>query len=141
MITTNAYLNFDGTCEEAMNFYATLLGGKLVAMVTARGTSMEAHCPPELLDQIMHARMLLGSNMLMASDVPAKNCQQQTTRLFDQCRCRDACRVRTRIYAALSEGGSQTMPITETFWAHRFGTCTDRFGTPWMVNCEKPMES
>ena len=43
-----------------------------------------------------------------------------------------------RIYAALAEGGQQMMPIAETFWAHRFGMCVDRFGTPWMVNCEKP---
>jgi hypothetical protein len=31
------------------------------------------------------------------------------------------------------------MPIADTFWAHRFGMCTDRFGTLWMVNCEKPI--
>jgi PhnB protein len=29
------------------------------------------------------------------------------------------------------------LPIQETFWAARFGMLTDRFGTPWMVNCEK----
>jgi PhnB protein len=33
------------------------------------------------------------------------------------------------------------MPIQETFWAYRFGMCTDRFGTPWMVNCAKPAEA
>jgi uncharacterized glyoxalase superfamily protein PhnB len=27
----------------------------------------------------------------------------------------------------------------EAFWAHRFGMCTDRFGIPWMINCEKPL--
>jgi PhnB protein len=32
-----------------------------------------------------------------------------------------------------------TMPISETFWAVRFGMLTDQFGTPWMINCEKPM--
>ena len=31
------------------------------------------------------------------------------------------------------------MPFGETFWARGFGMCTDRFGIPWMVNCEKPM--
>ena len=39
----------------------------------------------------------------------------------------------------LAEGGTITMPCQETFWAHRFGMCTDRFGIPWMVNCEKPL--
>jgi PhnB protein len=44
-----------------------------------------------------------------------------------------------RVFAALSEGGAVQMPLQETFWAHRFGYLVDRFGTPWMINCEKPM--
>ena len=40
-------------------------------------------------------------------------------------------------FKALSEGGQIRMPIQETFWARRFGMFVDRFGTPWMVNCEK----
>ena len=44
-----------------------------------------------------------------------------------------------RIFGLLSEGGAIVMPIGETFWAQRFGMVTDEFGTPWMVNCEKPI--
>jgi PhnB protein len=44
-----------------------------------------------------------------------------------------------RVFHALSAGGSITMPIAETFWAVRFGMLTDKFGTPWMINCENPM--
>jgi hypothetical protein len=44
-----------------------------------------------------------------------------------------------RIFAALSQGGTVGMPMGETFWARRFGMVTDRFGTHWMVNCEKAM--
>jgi PhnB protein len=42
-----------------------------------------------------------------------------------------------RVFAALATLGSTTMPLAPTFWAQRFGMCTDRFGIPWMVNCEK----
>ena len=42
-----------------------------------------------------------------------------------------------RLFAALSEGGTVQMPIGETFWCVRFGMLTDRFGVPWMINCEK----
>jgi hypothetical protein len=28
------------------------------------------------------------------------------------------------------------MPIQETFWAQRFGMLVDRFGVPWIINCE-----
>jgi PhnB protein len=42
-----------------------------------------------------------------------------------------------RIYQALSEKGTVFMPLGETFWAQRFAMFKDRFGTPWMINCEK----
>ena len=43
-----------------------------------------------------------------------------------------------RVFGALAEGGAVTMPLEETFWAARFGALTDRFGTPWMINCDRP---
>ncbi|WP_244500829.1 hypothetical protein [Methyloceanibacter marginalis] len=43
-----------------------------------------------------------------------------------------------RVFKALAEGGTAIMPLEETFWAHKFGVLVDRFGTQWMVNCEKP---
>jgi PhnB protein len=45
-------------------------------------------------------------------------------------------RVADRIFAQLAENGNVKMPIQETFWASRFGMVDDRFGTPWMVNCQ-----
>ncbi|MGZ3362940.1 MAG: VOC family protein, partial [Xanthobacteraceae bacterium] len=42
-----------------------------------------------------------------------------------------------RVFHALAESGTVRMPIQETFWAKRFGMLVDRFGTPWMINCEK----
>ena len=29
------------------------------------------------------------------------------------------------------------MPLGETFWAVKFAMLTDKFGIPWMINCEK----
>ncbi len=40
------------------------------------------------------------------------------------------------LFQALSEGGQVTMPFAKTFWAEGFGMLVDRFGVPWMVNCE-----
>jgi PhnB protein len=41
-----------------------------------------------------------------------------------------------RVFHALAEGGNVKMPIQQTFWAIRFGMLVDKFGTPWMINCE-----
>jgi PhnB protein len=43
-----------------------------------------------------------------------------------------------RVFNALAQNGTVRMPIKETFWAERFGMLVDQFGTPWMINCEKP---
>jgi PhnB protein len=42
-----------------------------------------------------------------------------------------------RIFNALAEEGTVQIPIAETFWALRFGKVVDRFGIPWLINCEQ----
>ena len=39
-----------------------------------------------------------------------------------------------RVFTALADGGTIQMPFQPTFWAEKFGMCTDRFGTPWVIN-------
>ena len=135
MISANAYLNFNGNCEEAMSFYAKLFGGKVLAMMKANGSPMEAHTPPEFLDKIMHARIQIGSSLIMGSD--AFGGRYKTPQGFGVNISIDDAADADRIFAGLAEGGAIDMAIQETFWATRFGMCTDRFGIAWMVNCEK----
>jgi PhnB protein len=43
-----------------------------------------------------------------------------------------------RTFAAISAGGTITMPLQDTFWGARFGMCTDKFGVSWMFNYDRP---
>jgi PhnB protein len=135
MISANTYLNFSGTCEEAFRFYEMTLGGKIIMM--HRMSDMPMPCPEGKEKQIAHIRMKIGDDILMGSDSPSQ--QETKPSGFAVNVGVDTAEEADRIFAALAEGGVTHMPIAETFWAHRFGMCTDRFGTPWMVNCEKPM--
>jgi PhnB protein len=45
-----------------------------------------------------------------------------------------------RVCALLSEEGQVFMPMAETFFAHRFAMCRDRFGTSWMLLHSKPVQ-
>jgi len=133
MTTVNAYLNFRDTCEEAFKTYEKILGGKIIAMVKAETPDMGG---PDFVGKIMHARMMVGTAVLMGSDSPRN--RVHTPQGFAVNVTAETPAEADSIYAALAQGGQQMMPIAETFWAHRFGMCVDRFGTPWMVNCEKP---
>ncbi len=130
----NAYLNFNGRCEEAFQFYARCLGGTIEAMIPHAGTPGAEHVPAEWHDKIMHARMSVPDGVLMGSDSPPD--QYKPPSGFAIALHPKEASEAERIFAALSEQGTVQMPIQQTFWATRFGMLTDRFGIPWMVNCE-----
>ena len=131
------YLNFNGNCEEAFNFYAKVLNGKIEAMMTHAGTPAEQSVSEEWKKKIMHARMRIGDRVLMASDAPPQ--YQSPMKGFAVSITITDLAEAERVFKALSEGGQVSMAFAETFWAKGFAMFKDRFGTPWMVNCPKPM--
>jgi len=131
----NPYLNFNGQCKAAFEFYAQCLGGKLESMFTYGNTPAAEHVSPESRDRIMHVRLVVGEAVLMGSDSPPELFEAQKG-MYVSLNI-DSPAEAERIFHALAEGGSVRMPIEETFWAARFGMLVDRFGTPWMINCEK----
>ena len=131
----DAYLEFDGQCQEAFKFYQSVLGGKITAMMPFEGSPSEGHVPPEWRSKTMHAQLDLGDDVLMGSDgMPGKMEKPQGFNVSIQ--VQEPAEAE-RIFNALADGGDVVMAIDETFWAYRFGMLTDRFGTPWMVNCSK----
>jgi PhnB protein len=130
----NAYVLFPGTCKEAFTFYAGLLGGKIEAMTPAAGTPAEAHMPPDFRDKILHARMSIGNDTLMGSDTPPDQ-YEKPAGFSVALHIKDPAETE-RVFAALAEGGKVIMPLTQTFWAQKFGMLVDRYAIPWMVNCE-----
>ncbi|HSU14343.1 VOC family protein [Longimicrobium sp.] len=131
----NAYLGFDGDCAEAFRFYEQVLGGKIDFIMTYGETPMRDQMPPETHGRVVHVRMTVDGTVLMGGDAPPGQYEKPrgTTLNLRVDRIADA----ERLFNALSEGGAVSMPLQKTFWAERFAMFTDRFGTPWMVNCEQ----
>jgi len=131
----NPYLFFNGNCEEAFKFYEKALGGKIEGMMTHGASPMAQHVPPNWQNKIIHARFVVGGQVLMGSDAPPDHYNQPKgfSVSLSVKQTADA----ERIFQALAEKGKVEMPIQETFWAVRFGLLVDRFGIPWMINCEK----
>jgi PhnB protein len=133
-ITLTPYLNFNGQCAEAFRFYEKVLGGKIVFMQTQGDSPMSEQTPPELRNHIIHARLEVGNSVLMASDAPPQMYSRPQGN-FVSIGLKSAADGE-RIFKALAEGGTVVMPFGKTFWSTGFGMAVDRFGTPWMVNCE-----
>jgi PhnB protein len=131
----NSYLLFNGDCEEALKTYEKILGGKIDCMLTHEGTPASLQVPPEWQKKILHARITIGNAVLMASDAPPGRYSKPQG--FSVNIGLTDIKEAERIFAALSEGAAVNMALGETFWAHRFGMLTDRFGIPWMVNVER----
>jgi PhnB protein len=134
-VLMNPYIFFKGQCEEAFKFYADVLVGKIEAMIPHEGSPAESGVPAEWRKKIMHARLRVGDFTLMASDTPPNPAEPMSG--FMVSLGVDDPKEADRIFQALCEGGTVKMPIQETFWATRFGMLADKFGTPWMVNCDK----
>lgn len=129
------YLVFDGKCEAAFRFYEACLGGRIVAMMTYGQSPMAEHAPAEWHGRILHARLALGDKVLMGSDGPPG--RHEDMQGFSVSLNVDDPGEAERIFLALAEEGTVRMQLQETFWAVRFGMLVDRFGTPWMINCER----
>ena len=126
------YLFFDGNCEAAMTHYAKVLNAQIKMMV--KGSDVpEGKAPPDFANKIMHAALEYDGGLLMASDVP--NGQFNKPQGYAVSVNVEQPAEAERVFHALAEGGDLTMPMSETFWAKRFGMCVDRFGTHWMVGC------
>lgn len=130
----NPYLLYNGNCEEAFNYYVRALGGKVDMMARYQGSPAADHVPPEWASKVMHAQLSIDGEVLMAADAPP-GAAKPPAGFAVSLQVEDPAKA-DRVFAALADGGEITMPIDKTFWARRFGMCVDRFGIPWMINCE-----
>lgn len=131
-----AYLTFNGNCAEALAFYAQALGGKVIFSMTFGDSPMGEQTPASHKDKIMHATLEARGHQLMASDAPPEWPFEGYKGFTLSVQGNDVDDGR-KLFDALSAGGQVTMPYGPQFWAVGFGMLTDRFGVPWMVNCEK----
>lgn len=134
MPSFNAYLFFDGTAAQAMPFYQQVLGGRLDVMTFAQMPGAEQQAmSAATAARVMHAMLSFEGGALMASDTMEGH-PFEGAKGFSLAINKDTAAEAEAVFATLAEGGQITMPMAQTFWAERFGMCTDRFGTPWMVN-------
>ena len=131
----NPYLSFEGTCEEALNFYKKCLGGEFEFVNRYKEGPPEmggTKIPEEFMEKIMHMTWRFHDNVVMASDILGEIPKGGNITLSINI---DDVNEMETVFDALSAGGQVTMPLQDTFWGARFGMFTDKFGIQWMFNC------
>jgi PhnB protein len=134
-VQLHTYLVFNGDCETAFKFYEECLGGRIESM---RSHANAGDVPGERRDKILHASMILGDQVLLGADA-SPGAYEKPQGFFLHLQMKDPAEA-DRIFHALADGGLVKMPMQQTFWARSFGMVVDRFGTPWMVQCERVEE-
>ncbi|MGZ3742337.1 MAG: VOC family protein [Pseudobdellovibrionaceae bacterium] len=141
MARVSTYLNFPGQTEEVFRFYRSIFGGEFTGGIHRFGDIPSPEGAPALSEEnkklVMHIELpILGGHVLMGSDAPESmgfkvqfgnnvyinletDTRQETERLF----------------TALSAGGKVEMSLQDMFWGAYFGSCVDKYGIHWMVNC------
>ena len=138
MTTVNVYLTFNGNCEAAFNFYKSVFGGDFPYAGRFKDMPADGGKPmsPEDSEKIMHISLPISAEtVLMGSDTGgewASSYRQGNN--FSISINTDSKESADRLFKGLSEGGTITMPLANTFWGDYFGMFTDKFGINWMLS-------
>ncbi len=138
----NVYLHFNSNCREVFEFYRSVFGGDFSSFATFRDMPEQMDIPEDEQDDILHVSLDIGGTALMGSDVPsAFGPPVQQGNNFAISYNADSREQTEELFNRISEGGTVTMPLGDTFWGSYFGACTDRYGINWMVSYNNPQES
>jgi PhnB protein len=131
----NPYLSFRDNAREAMEFYKTAFGGKLVL-----STFKEYHASqdPSEDNKIMHAELDAENGIsFMAADTP-NSMEYHPGTNYSMSLSGDNHAELKSYFEKLSAGGTVIEPLVKAPWGDTFGMFTDKFGVNWMVNITDP---
>jgi PhnB protein len=129
----NPYIFFYGKCEEALELYKRAIGGDF-ELSRYEGTPMAEQVPADFRNKVIHASFSgPGFSFLAADGRPGKTIDPDEGNISLCIESHDEAEG-TRVFKALSEGGTVGMELSQAFWGGKFGMLTDRFGIEWMVS-------
>jgi len=141
MTTINTYLNFNGNCEEAFNFYKSVFGGEFAHIGKFKDMPEDPKFPVAESDKekVMHVSFPISKEtMLMGSDTGGEwAAHYKQGNNFSISINTDSKTEADRLFDKLSQDGHIIMPMNKTFWDSYFGMFSDKFGIQWMVSFDE----
>jgi PhnB protein len=127
------YVSFSGQCEEALEFYKSVLGGDIEIVTRYDNPAMNA--PDEYRNKVLHARFHFNGVSIYASDVMPGNTAKGTSADISLSLGFTDPESAQKAFDGLSAGGKVHIPFKKQFWGDYHGNFADKYGIKWMVNC------
>jgi PhnB protein len=125
------YLDFNGRCDEALEFYKKAIGAKIGMLMRFKDAPDKSMISPGSENKVMHAQFQVGDTVVMASD--GRNSGKPNFQGIMLSISANTEAETDKIFNGLAEGGEVRMPLGKTFFSPRFGMVADKFGVGWMV--------
>jgi len=136
-MAVDVYLNFNGNCREAVEYYAQVFGSEITNFTTFSDIppNPEYPLPEEAKNLVMHARLnILGSNVMFSDVFPGMPfIEGNNISLSIVSKDKDEV---TSLFHKLKESGTVVMELQETFWSKCYGQVKDKLGILWQLNVE-----
>jgi PhnB protein len=131
----NVYMNFNGNCREAVEYYAEVFKTEISQIMTFGETPPDPNfaLPEEAKHLVMHARLELNGSTVMFSDVFPGMPFVAGNNISLSVNSRNIEEIKS-LFHKLKEGGTVGMELQETFWSKCYGNLTDKFGIQWQLN-------
>ena len=130
MTTLTPYLLFDGTCQQAMEFYKSCFGGELTVM-KVKDSPMKDHMPAVQQEKTLNAKLTKGNLEISASDWLMPNRTPQPGNTVCMYLSGGTFQELKALFDKLSDGAQVTDPLKEMFFG-TYGALNDKFGVRWM---------
>ncbi|AIQ64573.1 glyoxalase [Paenibacillus stellifer] len=133
------YINFNGNCREAVEFYAEVFGVDKQPVMTFGDNppNPKFTLPEEAKDLVMHTYLDIKGGRLMFSDVLPGSSFIEGNNISLVVNSSDVEELKS-FFAKLKEGGTIIMDMQETFWSKCYGMVNDKFGIGWQLSHYDP---
>jgi len=129
------YLNFNGNCKDALNYYTRIFSGEIIFVQTYGEAPKEAHMdvPDEYKDKIMHAQIKFGDNLLYFSDTAPGTKIKNANNVYISIDFDNENNI-DRVYDNFFDSSKVDMSLQKTFWSPKFSSLTDKYGFRWILS-------
>lgn len=141
MPSINLFLNFDGNCKDAFEFYSKVFGRSFLECQTFGEIPDETPIPDTEKDKILYVALPINDQtVLMGCDISSAFGHQPIKRgdnfsISLEANTESEARY---LYHELANQAQSHLPLEKTFWGALFGMVTDKFGIQWMINYKLP---